>query len=192
MIELTLFVPIDYGSGIGLTGLSPATIEALTAACTALNVRTDDSDVVAFNLADIPALGMFTKDARRWKSEFLATHLERSVKVFMSNAPNSINEARTIRDELAGKNIIPTKIIIFCDRFHAMRLRLIWPYFFPDSEIEYRTGRYIRNGDYAQIFVRHPLTWALVNIGGMLAMRAVADVFGKPRMIRWFAGIRQP
>ena len=73
-----------------------------------------------------------------------------------------------------------------------MRLREIWPFFFPRAEFEYRTGDYVRGGDYGQIFLRHPLTWALVNVGGMLFMRSVATILGKPRMMRWIDNLRQP
>ncbi len=179
-----LIVPIDYGSNASTSGLSRASVAALEAASEYLNEHQGEDYTLACCNADFPHLDMQVEDSARWKNEILDGALERPIHRIMVPATNSITEARNIRDALEEAGIKPYKIILFCDRWHAMRLRMVWPHFLPDSEIAFKTGRYVRGSDYAQVLLRRPLTWGGANIAGLLAMK----LFGIERL----AAIKQP
>ena len=76
-----------------------------------------------------------------------------------------------IKNTLAERGRVAQKIVLFCDRWHAMRLRVIWKHFFPVAEIEIRASRYVVGSDYAQKLLRSPITFWLANTAGLIAMK---------------------
>jgi|SRR3989338_7102173 len=183
MNGINVAVAIEYASNRNCTGLSPATIATLEAAAAFLNSRREDDFVLA-HCNTFMQKAMPPKEADSQKAGLLMRSLVRPVTRIAVKAANSIEEARNIRDALALKGIKPRKIILFCDRWHAMRLLVIWPHVFPMVEIEIRSGRHIHGGDYKQIFLRNQFTWCLANVGGLVAMK----LFGIDRV----ASIKEP
>jgi hypothetical protein len=183
MNRITVAVAIEYSSNRNCTGLSPATIAALEAATAFLNNRRDNDFILA-HCNTFMQKAMPPKEADSQKAKLLMRLLARPVARIAVEAANSIEEAKNIRDALTLKGIEPRKIILFCDQWHAMRLRVIWSHVFPGIEIEIRSGRYIHGGDYKQLFLRSEFTWWLANIVGLIAMK----VFGIERV----AGIKEP
>lgn len=181
MAEINVAVPIDYGNNRACSYLSPATCVALRDAVRFLK-NNSGQYAVAHCVANLPEKGMRPEESLRWKGEILE-NLTIPLRVVV-RARTSIEEAKEIRDTLRQRSIAPRKIIIFCDVWHAMRLRVIWEHFFPASELEFRTDRYVVGSDYVQIFLRSPPAWRLANIAGLMAMR----VFG----IEALASIKQP
>ena len=191
MAQATLVVAIDYGSKEDGSGLSPAGRECLIDACKYLNGRLDEGDVLAYCLADIPALGMVPMEALEWKMNLRGTYLFREVTDVMVPGTTSISEARNICKQLEVGAIVPRRIIIFCDTWHALRLRLIWPHLFPHALIEYKTKRYVQGSDFALMLLRFQITWIFANIAYAILMWATSLIIGEGLMLKLFAGLRQ-
>lgn len=172
-------VAINYGTSRKHWGEpSKATLTVFKAACDWLNQSGDVADIFACCTPDIPDMGMVPEEAKRWISRLLDETLTRQVPRVMVPATNSITEARNIRDALKRQGIEPREIIIFCDRWHAMRLRMIWPHYFPTSHIVFKTDRYVRGDDYIQLLLRREMTAAGVNVVGLFMMK----IFGIERL----------
>ena len=184
MRNAILVVPIDYGSNADSSGLSDASQRALEDAGAFVNKHQADDTMLACCNADFPHLGMRIDDSVRWKNQVLGKVLINPTRRVMVPGTNSITEARNIRDALERDGIWPHTVVVFCDRFHAMRLRVIWAHFFPESTIEFKTARYVVGSDYAQILLCRELTWGFANIAGLIAMK----IFGVERL----ASIKEP
>ena len=179
-----LVIPIDYSSARNGTSLSDATTTVLEAAIGFANEQQEGNTLMAFCNTDIPSMNLHAADSAKSKDDILKSSAHKQIQHIMVSATSSITEVHHIRDALARAQIRPDHIVIFCDRWHAVRLRFIWPRIFPLTDIEFRTASYVRGRDHMQILLRNRLSWALANIAGLVAMR----IFG----ISLLASIRQP
>ncbi|MDO8482037.1 MAG: hypothetical protein Q7S75_03065 [bacterium] len=174
-MNLNVVVPIDYSNNRACNGLSPATIAVLADAVKCLK-KSNGEYAIAHCVANLPEKGMRPEDSLRWKEKILAglaAHMH--IEVW---AKNSIEEALEIRNALRNRGVVPRRIIVLCDYWHAMRLRMIWRHFFPTSVVEFRTDNYVRGSDFAPVLLRSQVTWFLANLAGLVLMA----VLGMKRM----------
>ena len=180
----TMVVAIDYATNHAADGLSHSSIVMIEAACKFLNERRDGVYALAYCNPDFPDKGVYPSETAAWKQELRLRSLKRDVPLFIATGSNSINEALGIRDAALAQSFKPDNIIIFCDRWHVMRLGMIWKHFFPESAITFNVVAYVRGSDHRQLLARRQSTWILANFAGFMAMK----VFG----IEAISSIRQP
>lgn len=171
--EGIVVIPICYGSSASGQNLSYASIETLRDAAVAAKSNLPDVRALICCAADLPESGMNFEDGEKWNmTELENSGLPNSVEVIMPRATNSITEAVNNRNALIGAGIKPEKIVIYCDIFHAMRLRYIYKRVFAlmGIEIEFVTKKYVVGRDYIQYLLTIPAGWFCANFAGLVAM----------------------
>jgi hypothetical protein len=167
-----VIVPMDCGANAECTAPSAAGNAILDAAVDFAN-RKEERYVFAYGVEDLRSKGISPQNFARSKAQRLG-RLSRPTESVVALITNSIDEARGIKKALAEKGIVPLKIMIFCERWHAMRIRFIWPRVFPGVEIEIWPVRAARGGkDFRNFSLRTRFAWWLANVVGLVAMKVL-------------------
>lgn len=180
-----LVVPLDYSVRPNRKELTPASVRVIAEVAKYVGAAEANDIIIAYGNMHQPKNGFDGPKSIVLKEEKLAS-LVSTIRRFPVCITNSIDEAQNIRDALAAKRFHPMTIVLFCDRWHARRLRMIWKHFFPESRVEIRRfdcGPF-KTVDYSQVFLHSGFRWASINLLGLLLMK----VFGIERM----RGVTQP
>ncbi len=182
MGETVVVFSADYGLTEDKAHLSAQAMDALERGIGYANRLSDV--VFSYSAVNIPSQGMRGEAVGKWKERMVNKKLFLQIPTTTVLARNSVDEAVNTKAALAEKEIEPKKIIIFCERWHAIRLRIVWGKAFPGVDIEIHPAPRIGR-DYVQRSMRsNTFTWAIVNLGGAVVTLALP--------LKWVANVRQP
>jgi hypothetical protein len=174
MEKTFVVVAIDYASNRAKNGLSHPSWQTLNEAAQYFRLWFHDiGGMLMCANAHRPQEGLDGKAARAWREDINRNYhmLSAQAKVVFTDATNSIDEASGIRDALEASGIQPSELRIYCDRWHAWRIRIIWRHFFPGVPLTIRKVRCDWTRDHCGIYQRHWIPWALGNLALAIKMK---------------------
>lgn len=168
--SVTLVVPLDYAFNVSREQLSLASCFTLIEAIDFIQRRSKGENLLACGNTEHPEQGMRAEDAIKLRKEIIEM-LSVECQVSFTQATNSIDEAENIKRELDRQGVEVSEIHVFCDRFHAGRARLIWEYFFPNTNIVIHKVMCPWGSEQAQFAQRSTILWAIANYVAYFLMK---------------------
>src|SRR3989338_592720 len=102
---------------------------------------------------------------------------------YIGNVTSTTDECLAIKRLIAQTNSDSSSIVIVAEECHSRRCRMVWKYFFKNSEICFHSipAREAEDPENPMILQRNWRIWFVANIVGWVVFKTV----GIPRMARW-------
>jgi hypothetical protein len=155
--KIDVIVPISYG----------ATISEMTKS--SLLVSKEASRIAHSHAEAKIVWGSYSKSPRpglerRWKSDILEDGGNETA--FVGNVSSTTDECQLIKRKLMDLFWRSRKIVVVAEGCHSRRAKKVWEYFFPNSEICFRSidPREAEDQSNPMIFQKHWLLWFIFNL----------------------------